>query len=855
MKILLKQMGCRYFKHLTFISIISAFVFCQLTVKAAGKIDGNAAIANVNATAEVVAIAIEASASVVSIDESVNISGSVVLSPNSRFARGNLLRNKVKLISINSNGEYGEIIETGLVLKNRTIRYEFKDVRMDVLGVWRFQASIEAGSISSSELISVEVKGSQRKAAGYAVIVEGRAKGDSGIESHNLTTMGIYNLLLNRGFLDDDIYNFNFDASQAGVDEEPARANVLDIITNWAGDKMNDVPAPLYLIFVGHGERGEFLIFPDEIEADDLVNALQGLEASLTGEAGNQPIVTVIGANHSGSFIPALSKSGSNRVVITSCDSNEIAYKGGLAIGDAIRHGDYFVFDLFNQAAKGHSLKRAYEIATHNISEYTENEIGNGMIGADAGNGQYFDKSGQHPLLDDNGDGVGSFGELSSFGGKDGNVAFGVFLGIDAGVGFLEIEDVTQTIVVEPGESGPQLFVDVNNSSFVSDVWVEIASPGHILTTENKNTTEQQTIELPVFRFNDFDAENSRYIWNDFSENSGFDDFTRIGEYEVFYFAKDKNGLIASFKESDVYKNEEFNKPPSSFSPVSPKNGAQTAVALVFDWEDSIDPDIDPLENEKGEEENVSYTLTLSLDKSFNDIFFQRKKLKSSFAVVDREANLRDKTTYFWTVTAFDVAGGTTQMSGNSAAFTLNEQAEPISFTSSLSNGFPGFIKGVIFDNDTASGIAGATIAVNNQTVSIETTKNGSYFIELPSGQYSVSYSAGGYESKNGAVAVNSISTTLMNIGLSRVNNIAAIFGRIDDNETLEPIGAAKITLANKTTRMSTSSDDEGRFEFNQLKAGTYMITALKPGYKKASRSINLGAEDSMELNLSLQKR
>ena len=76
---------------------------------------------------------------------------------------------------------------------------------------------------------------------------------------------------------------------------------------------------------------------------------------------------------------------------------------------------------------------------------------------------------------------------------------------------------------------------------------------------------------------------------------------------------------------------------------------------------------------------------------------------------MDGEANLNDKTTYFWKVEAIDVQGGITVMGGNNAIAnnvkTLAEEpVKAFSFTSDLSAGFPGFVKGVVFDAATSKG-------------------------------------------------------------------------------------------------------------------------------------------------------
>lgn len=210
---------------------------------------------------------------------------------------------------------------------------------------------------------------------------------------------------------------------------------------------------------VGHGSKKRFPIFPDVIKADDIEVTLDLLETKLEGEATESPIIIVIGANHSGSFIPELSKPGTNRIIITSCDSEEIAYKGGLAPGGIIRQGDFFAWELFNQAAKVKSLKKTYEAASHNIFEYTENKNGNGFVGLNVGSGQYFDDSGQHPLFDDNGDGIGTFEKLSSLSGKDGTTAFDIFPAVNPEPDRLTLTDKTDTLVIEPGDTEPAFFI------------------------------------------------------------------------------------------------------------------------------------------------------------------------------------------------------------------------------------------------------------------------------------------------------------------------------------------------------------------------------------------------------------
>ena len=50
-----------------------------------------------------------------------------------------------------------------------------------------------------------------------------------------------------------------------GVDAEPTKTGIEYAITTWAQDRMNGSPAPLYVIFVDHGNHDTFYIYPDTI--------------------------------------------------------------------------------------------------------------------------------------------------------------------------------------------------------------------------------------------------------------------------------------------------------------------------------------------------------------------------------------------------------------------------------------------------------------------------------------------------------------------------------------------------------------------------------------------------------------
>ena len=804
-----------------------------------------------------VALTIDTSSSTIQVDQTVDISGIVTLTPDNETTRNEFLGENVKLISIDPDGEYEDVIETQPFLSNDQIQYKFEAVKLPDIGDWKLLVGFEEENSftgTNSATIEIEVLEAAKEVAGYAILVEGRVKGKSALDSHNLTTNDIYEKLLKRGFTEEDIYYFNFDDSQDGVYGTPAKDEILNTITEMASS-MNESPAPLYIIFVGFGDKENFFMYPDTLKASDLADALNSLESQLNSTASEEPLVIVMGANRSGSFINALSKAGSKRVIIASSDTEEVAYKGPLPPDETIRHADYFVWEFFKYAAGGLSLKKCYEKAADKISVFTENENGNGLNGASAGNGQYFDDSAQHPLLDDNGDGVGMYGVLSSLSGKDGEISADMVLGIGTTTTALELTEVTDVITLEADDDIPTLYAKVNDTTRIDEAWTEIVSPNFSLKNDKK-ATEQQVINLPRFSYDEFDSTEEKYLWNDFSGNKNFNNFEKAGEYEIFYFARDNFGGITPFMESDVLRNKASVDPPGAFSYISPYNGQETAVGLILDWEDS-----------DGAE---TYTFQISESIDFTTIKHEKKGLTDSIVTVDKSAGLVDGTTYYWTVMAIN-AGGITYMdtsTGTSTETILSETATNhdtgnnknitktySSFTPKLANGYPGFVKGYIFDTATNNKISGATISVQGAKGSYTTTKSGAYFLQLSSGTYTLSADVSGYKTGSQTVSVNSLNTTTHNIGLTVAPKTASISGTVKDKKKSKPLEGVTITVKKKTSANTTTTDSDGNYSITDLEPGKYTLTAKKSGYKSYKKNIKLEAEKEKKLNIKLSKK
>jgi alpha-tubulin suppressor-like RCC1 family protein len=83
-----------------------------------------------------------------------------------------------------------------------------------------------------------------------------------------------------------------------------------------------------------------------------------------------------------------------------------------------------------------------------------------------------------------------------------------------------------------------------------------------------------------------------------------------------------------------------------------------------------------------------------------------------------------------------------------------------------------------------------------------------------------------------------------------------SISGDITDTEGY-PIESAKIRLKGKRTKVSkkTTSDEYGFFEFTDLSADTYTITATRKGYKKGKQVVTLGQGEDANIAIEMKKR
>lgn len=616
-------------------------------------------------------------------------------------------------------------------------------------GVWTLRAVFAGNdnyrsSITSAKLLEVLLP----EETGYAVIVQGKIESEEGIESHRKSVETVYDVLLERSLRRENIRVFGYGLPEEMSPEIPLKEDIGAAVTDWAAGRISDVSAPLYLILIGHGSDGKFYIYPEEISPDDLDAWASQLETVLPGnDFTENPLYFLIGSCGSGSFIPELS--GAGRVIITSSAPGENAYRGPLEEGDE-REGAYFISELFKLAAQGSSLEESFVLAVDQIETWTEDRSMRHSY-----TDGFFDKSRQHPLIDDNGDGAGH-NYISPVAGEDGSDQQAVFLGTSDPADQLAFVSVSPQIVLEPLDGLPELYAVFNDALMLDDFWLEIKSPDY----QPLFTADQYE------KMNDFvrvshdpgNAESSTFYFDAYAGC----DFAKPGRYEIFYFARDLDSQrVLPFQKSVVYRKLIFNFPPSRFNLLLPADqSVQESTTILFDWEDSTD----------FLDTNITYSLLVSDNETFDSPVVRKDQIRESAFSLELDKSFKDGTTYYWKVEAVDSYGE------------VRESNQVWCFYKDTVNIIPGTLSGYVYDAATGLPIPGALITSNSGYPSQFASILGGFSILAPAGSFDGQSRAFGFSDKTFGFQLVAGKTTFVTVPMKRFGEIDCVAERTIQN-------------------------------------------------------------------------
>jgi len=627
--------------------------------------------------------------------------------------------------------------------------------------------------------------------AGYAILVVGSLDdstnvGNSGLGEgqfeHTKTMDFVYSTFRDRGFAAEDIFYLREPTETApsgiptaNLDETPSQADFMTAITTWAQGKMNAAPAPLYVVMLDHGFPDEFFLFdpnnsppfgPDRVVTPEEMDGwLTTLEGSLDGirddgtpdEAADQDLVIVYGACYSGSFIdddPGVtgvdSISGTGRIIVTSSQANELSHRGAVDAADGIRDGELFTTEFFRELRAGYNMKVAFETASGRVVDFTLSRSNGGDPNA---------VPEQQPLLDDNGDWVGTLAaQLSVNPGDDGAIAFELELGFGESnpAGSVGLLQVTPTTALSLNESLPQLFAKATDATTLHEAWIEVKAPDYVgssasdVTQTSGGGEDLSLFQREVLMFQ-FDSDQNDGVnttppaSGDYTFTDTLQDRTSTvslaslmsgsGTYQVYYFIRDAaSGEVSSFLITNVLRDSNDNDPPSSVSLLLPANAVTVEPPVFFAWTESFDPDGDSvtyrLEMDTAPGLDTP-TANLLIKENIVDTFTTSDDLRNA---VTSNLEALKFTTYYWRVVAVDSFG----LEAASAERSL--------FADPPNAAIPGRIAGAVLDAQgdivpvftvTPTGPSGVVPVV---------TSNGVYYApDAPEGTYSVQVSAPGF--------------------------------------------------------------------------------------------------------------
>ena len=538
-------------------------------------------------------------------------------------------------------------------------QYEINDLAgFSLEGTYTLQAHFEGNDLltaADSKPQTVLVG----ESAGYAIIIQGRIANGEGLESHNKTTNRIYEILIDRGFEAANIYYYNDNPNQAGIDGQPTVADFVSLPE--LQNRINGSPAPFYLIMIDHGDRdGNFYI--NDVDLDYVTPEiwawwLDALEAGLTSL--DKPRIIMIGHCFSGKSLEILSKPG--RLIISSAAANEESFKGPRE-PDGIRGGEYFMDELFNALGRGDSFRDAFNQTAEKTNQYTDRG-GNRFINIV---NDFGDESVQHPLIDINGDGQGSH-ELKLEQNAPTNpetpsprfnlAEMYLGAGADYDTNYAgnpaDILSVADPLYLSPEQMAANLSMTVNEVRRVKEAAVNVRLPSTELApadTSRSGYAEQREIAelIEINLLCDFSQRCDRNT-DDVTDNL----FTEPGKYNLYYFVVDNETDNRSpVHHSVVYKTKANNGAPSRFELQVPENQATTKTAITFDWQTSTDPEKEP----------VTYTLVIAEDEDFHNVAYQQSDLRDTELAIE-PSTLQPGTRYYWTVEAVDFFGARTTAS------------------------------------------------------------------------------------------------------------------------------------------------------------------------------------------------
>ncbi len=318
-----------------------------------------------------------------------------------------------------------------------------------------------------------------------------------------------YRTLTYQGFTKESIHYLtdgNIDLDNNGelddVDGPTTNANLEKALTEWASQ--DPAADSLVIYLVDHGGNGTFRMSETEtLSATKLDSWLDAVQEKISGKVN-----VIYDACSSGSFIPALANE--NRIVMTGASAEEEAY---FITQGSVSFSNFFWTHIFN----GEHLETAFAGASEAIRKVTRL---------------------QNPMIDGNGDGIGTTDPDSADGYSVRRIYIGNGTAISGQAPVIGSISPDQTIS-ETGTAG--LYAeDVTDPDGIARVWAVIIPPSYRV-----GATDNPVLELPSVELMPVQDQDGRY-------EGRYDRFNSEGTYTVSVYARDRKGNTSVPKQTRV---------------------------------------------------------------------------------------------------------------------------------------------------------------------------------------------------------------------------------------------------------------------------------------------------------------
>ena len=173
--------------------------------------------------------------------------------------------------------------------------------------------------------------------------------------------------------------------------------------------------------------------------------------------------------------------------------------------------------------------------------------------------------------------------------------------------------------------------------------------------------------------------------------------------------------------------------------------------------------------------------------------------------------------------------------------------------------GGSGKVYGYVKDNDN-NALQGVEVTIAGASSDSAGTDNKGYyeFTGLSKGDYTLTYKEDGYKTQTKSWTLGEgESKDLGTVTLEEEGGsvLGKIYGYVVDVRG-NPIESAQLKLKGLKTKVKSTetSDADGFFEFTDLNADTYILTAKKKRYRKTQQTISLGEGESQEIEIEMRK-